>query len=174
MSTPRIEDDYTSYDGERSSVPVSPISASDSVRSIYTDLESSIDEPPPLKQNGTAKTVEDSLESMWSIVDMVCEEIAILQTKDETKYHAQKHLAAHAKRLRVLSQMHKQSIAYEKVQQMTQLGLLMEMKLYLEMLRDIEELGKNAGWTSDPLLREVQNIIYKETDMFKLAKQSKR
>lgn len=57
---------------------------------------------------------------------------------------------------------------------MTQLGLLMEMKLYLEMLRDIEQIGKNAGWAPDPLLQQVQNILYKESDSFKLAKPNKR
>lgn len=141
--------------------------------SMFTDIESSIDLTTSLKPDG-GNTVEDSLENMWSIVDMVCDEISLLQTRDETKQHAQRHLAVHATRLRTLSKMHKESIVYEKVQQMTQLGLLMEMKLNLEMLRDIEHAGKSTGWNSDPLLQAVEQIIYGENDKFKLVKPTKR
>jgi len=153
-------------------VPVSPITLSGSVHSMFTDPESSIDFTASLNQH-VGNTVEDSLDNMWSIVDMVCEEISLLQARDETKQQAERHLTEHALRLQTLSKMHKESIVYEKVQQMTQLGLLMEMKLYLEMLRDIEHVGKNAGWDSHPFLQETKQIIYRENDKFKLVKHTK-
>jgi hypothetical protein len=61
-------------------------------------------------------------------------------------------------------------VASEKIHQMTQLGLIMEKKLYLDILRDIEQLGNRRGWDSDPLLLEIHNMLYQENKLFKFKK----
>lgn len=42
---------------------------------------------------------------------------------------------------------------------MVHVGLLMECKLYLEFLKNMESVGKKAKWDS-PLLQQVRTILY--------------
>eukprot|EP01028_Stygiella_incarcerata_P001396 TRINITY_DN1242_c0_g1_i1.p1 TRINITY_DN1242_c0_g1~~TRINITY_DN1242_c0_g1_i1.p1 ORF type:complete len:437 (+),score=145.95 TRINITY_DN1242_c0_g1_i1:78-1388(+) len=51
------------------------------------------------------------------------------------------------------------------------LGVLLERKMYLRKLRAIERFGRDQGWRSSaeyPVLHLVQDILYKESDLFEL------
>lgn len=56
----------------------------------------------------------------------------------------------------------------DRTQKMTHVGLLMECKLYIEMLREIEEVGRKNEWKS-PLLQGIREILYRESPKFKVV-----
>lgn len=60
--------------------------------------------------------------------------------------------------------------ANDKVVHMAQLGLALERKLYIDKLREVEKyvISEIGSGDNDSLLNQVRDILYQETNEFKL------
>lgn len=120
-------------------------------------------------------------EDIWGLVDMIAEEISILleTEKEEGREH---YLQKSVDRLYYLLRIQKKSSIFasltttdpslrieanQKVIKMTEFGLALERKLYIDKLRNIEKFASRR--MDDPLCKNIMRILTEENGNFELV-----
>eukprot|EP01111_Echinosteliopsis_oligospora_P010217 TRINITY_DN3139_c0_g1_i2.p1 TRINITY_DN3139_c0_g1~~TRINITY_DN3139_c0_g1_i2.p1 ORF type:complete len:165 (+),score=19.97 TRINITY_DN3139_c0_g1_i2:58-552(+) len=154
----------------RPQIPVSPISSENNRSTGVSELEDEFIKLPsftgfqkhttttPLRNINASVTTDSQIQQrsqeQWNLVETLCQQLSTADHK-----------------LKQLLLMHKQLKKHEEAQQRIQIGLLMEIKLFSEILKGIEKLSKDkSSDPEDPLWQEVKDIMYRENSMFKLQK----
>eukprot|EP01111_Echinosteliopsis_oligospora_P010216 TRINITY_DN3139_c0_g1_i1.p1 TRINITY_DN3139_c0_g1~~TRINITY_DN3139_c0_g1_i1.p1 ORF type:complete len:180 (+),score=23.39 TRINITY_DN3139_c0_g1_i1:58-597(+) len=169
----------------RPQIPVSPISSENNRSTGVSELEDEFIKLPsftgfqkhttttPLRNINASVTTDSQIQQrsqeQWNLVETLCQQLSTADHK--VKSNETLETAPLMARLKQLLLMHKQLKKHEEAQQRIQIGLLMEIKLFSEILKGIEKLSKDkSSDPEDPLWQEVKDIMYRENSMFKLQK----